>query len=195
MNIFLGPPLSVSLLPQWARADPASPGGLPIPLGGSLDLLWALWGQLIPWPGPILTCICPLSSLLGRLHWTQLWGHLLSMQVFHRCRIYQANLGDLIQGLCSCTERVPFLFLSRTTPGAQLWFWPHLCMCATLRHLFPAQVRGSESSRCLGHTCSLRPGCARVACSGGGRQAVVTNCGGSLWWESLPVAMEAGAGV
>ena len=68
-------------------------------------------------------------------------------------------------------------------------------LCAILRCLFPAQVRGSKSSGCLGHTYSLRPGGAQIACSVGSQQAVVTNCSGSLWWESLPVPVEAGAGV
>lgn len=27
--------------------------------------------------------------------------------------------------------RFPFLFLSCTVLGAQLWFWPHLCICTT----------------------------------------------------------------
>ena len=77
---------------------------------------------------------------------------------FHRCRTYPADIGDLIHSLGSCTERFPFLFLSRTAPGAQLWFWPHLCVCAALRCLLLAQARGSESSGCLGHVYSLKPG-------------------------------------
>ena len=107
---------------------------------------------------PNSLCTCPQSPLLWRVDQSQLWEYSLSIQVFHRRRIYQANLGDLNHGLCNCTERFPFLLLSRTTPRAQLWFWPHLCVCATLRHLFLVQARGRESSGCLGHTYSLRLG-------------------------------------
>ena len=34
-------------------------------------------------------------------------------------------------------ERFSILFLSRPAPGAQLWFYPHLCMWATYRSLLP----------------------------------------------------------
>lgn len=59
-------------------------------------------------------------------------------------KIYQANCGYLIHGLCSYTERFSFLFFSHTAPGAQLWFCPHFCLWATLRHLFPNQARGKQ---------------------------------------------------
>ena len=104
--------------------------------------------------------------------------------------------------MCSCTERFPFLFPSCTAPGAQLWFQPHFCVCATLRHLFSAQARGSKRSGRLGHTCSLRPGRGTVATLGyaqsvcGSRepQAVAANWGSlalvgvpfqSLWRQGL----------
>ena len=78
----------------------ASPGGPPLPLGWSLDLLWALWGQLRLWSGPTLMCACPQSPQLPELDWLPLWEH-SSIQVFHRCRVYQADRGHLICGLCS----------------------------------------------------------------------------------------------
>ena len=74
----------------------------------------------------------------------------MSIQTFHRCRVYQADHWDLICGLCSCTERFPFPFLSQTAPGAQLWFWPHLCMRATLRFLFATQVRERQKQWPIG---------------------------------------------
>ena len=144
-NIFLGPELSVCLFPPWATANPASLGGPPIPLGRSLDPLWALWGQLRCWCGQTPLCPCPPNPQLLKLDQSQLWEH-SSIQPFHRLRVYQANHGDLILSLHSCMERFPFLFLSHTAPGAQFWFWPHLHMWATLRHLFPAQARGVKSS-------------------------------------------------
>ena len=39
--------------------------------------------------------------------------------------------GVSIHGLHSCKERFQLYFLSCTSPGAQLWFQPHLCMWAT----------------------------------------------------------------
>ena len=151
----------------------ASPGGPPIPLGRSLDLLWALWDQLRHWPGPTHTCTCPQSPLMLRLAQSHLWEHSLSIQIFHRCRIYQVDHGDLICSLCSCTGRFPFPFFSLTAPGAQLWFWPHLCMCTILRPLLPAQARWSKSSGWLGHTYSLSLGRGNAATVG-----VYGNC---LW--------------
>ena len=68
----------------------------------------------------------------------------MSIQVFHRCRIYQADCGDLICCSCSCTGIFPFLFFGLTDPGVQLWFWLCLCMWAALRHLFPTQARGGR---------------------------------------------------
>ena len=102
-----------------------------------------------------------------------LWEHLLCIQVFHWCRIYQADSRDLIHSLYSCTERFPFLFLSHTAPGVQLCFWPHPCMCVTLSCLFHIQVRRSESSIWLGHTYSLGLGRGIAATAG-----VCANC---LW--------------
>ena len=84
--------------------------------------------------------------------------------------------------LVQLQERFPFLFLSLTAAGAQLWFWPHLCVCTALRCLLLAQVRGSKSSGWLRHTYSLRPGKGVaattgvwwIACSSGDWQAVAT---------------------
>ena len=130
---------------------PASPGGPPILLGRSLDPLWALWGQLRLWSGPTPVCTCPQIPHLLKLDQGQLWDHSLSIQIFHRCRVYQADHRDLICGLCSCRKRFLLVFLSHTAPVAQLWFWPHLCVWTTLRHLFPALARGSGSNGWLGH--------------------------------------------
>ena len=71
-----------------------------MPLGWSLDLLWALRGQLRLWSGPTLVCACPQSPQLPELDRFHLWEH-SSIQIFHRCRVYQADHGDLICGMCS----------------------------------------------------------------------------------------------
>ena len=33
-------------------------------------------------------------------------------------------------------EKLPFLILFHTGPRVHLWFWPHLFVWVTLRHLF-----------------------------------------------------------
>ena len=78
-----------------------SPRGSPLPLGWSLDLPWALWGPLRLWSGPIPACACPQSPQLLELDRFHLWEHSLSTQIFHRCRVYLADCGDLICSLYS----------------------------------------------------------------------------------------------
>lgn len=136
------------------QPTPASPVGPHITLGRSVDLLWALWGQL--------TLICPIScqylhpkSTAAKFRLVSVVGTLVYSYVPWKQDLTNQSQ-DLIYGLCSCMERFPFLFLSCTIPGAQLLFWPPLCMWATLSHLFPTQVRGSKSSSWLGYTYSLR---------------------------------------
>ena len=90
----------------------------------------------------------------------------LSIQIFLRCWISQANHRSLICGLCSCMERFQFFVFSHTAPGAQLWFWPQLCMWAILRHLLPTQVRGDKGSNWVGHACSVRWERDKVAMTG-----------------------------
>ena len=86
--------------PSEPQPTPASPGGPLIPLGRSLDSVWALWGQLRHWPGPTPVCTCPQSPQLLKLGWSQLWEYSLSIQIFYRCRVYQADHGDLASPLC-----------------------------------------------------------------------------------------------
>ena len=79
----------------------ASPRGPPLPLGWSLDLLWALWEPLRLWSGPIPACAGPQSPQLPELDCFHLWEHSLSAQIFHRHRVYLADDGDLICSLNS----------------------------------------------------------------------------------------------
>lgn len=118
-------------------------GGPLIPLARSLDLLWALWHSLI-YLSPVL--------LLLKLYWSQQREQSFSVQMFS-----EAGFTKLIARISSTAcvgsmGRFPFLFLSCTVLGAQLWFWPHLCICTTLMYLLPLQSRGSKSSSWLGHT-------------------------------------------
>ena len=84
--------------PQPTSACPRAPA---LPLGWSLDLLWALWGppQTLIWP---ISRVCwpqsPKLPELGRFH---LWEHSLSTQMFHRCRVFLADCVDLICSLYS----------------------------------------------------------------------------------------------
>lgn len=66
INIFLGPPLSVSLLPQWATA-PASQGGFSLSLGRFLDLLWALWNSHMDLPPKSTAAKARRVSAVGTL--------------------------------------------------------------------------------------------------------------------------------
>ena len=70
--------------------------------------------QTLTWP--TAACTVPQSPQLLELDQFHLWEHSLSIQIFHRCRVYKANCGNLTCGLCSCPERFLFLFLSRPTP-------------------------------------------------------------------------------
>ena len=81
-----------------------SPRSSPLPLGWSLDLLWALCGPLRLWPGPVLACVCPQSPQLPELDCFHLWEHSLSTKIFHRHRVYLTDCGDLICSLYSWWE-------------------------------------------------------------------------------------------
>ena len=83
-------------------------------------------------------------------------------------------------------ERFQFPFMSHC-PWAQLGFWPQLCLCGTLRDLFPTRARGSKSNRRLGHTHSLRPEWSKAA-TAGVRAEESGAC--SLWCKSLPMPVE-----
>ena len=156
---------------QLISAYPESP---PIPVSRSLDLLWALWGQLRLWLGLTPACTCPQSPQLPQSPQPQLWEQLLSIQVFHRFRVYPVYWGDLIHYFWGCMGIFPFVFFGHTAPGVQFWFWSHLCVWAALRHLFPAQARGRERSCCLGVAYWFR--------LGGGRNMAVTV---GMWKECL----------
>ena len=83
------------------QATSASPRGSPLSLCWSVDLLWALWGALRLWSGPVPACACPQSPQLPELDHFHLWEHSLSTQTFHRCQVYLADCRDLICRLYS----------------------------------------------------------------------------------------------
>ena len=148
-----------------------SPGGPLKRLGMSLVPLWALWGLLRLWPGPTPVCTSPQNPQLLELDQFHLWE--LSIQIFHRCRVYQDDCRDLICGLCSCMGILLFLFLSCPAPRVQLWFYPHLCVWTTHRSLLlrlpwstrvcPGEDRVQRWHDCLGwrgpggHKCMGKP--------------------------------------
>ena len=85
-----------------------------------------------------------------------MWGH-LSVQIFHRCSVYQANCGDLI--FCfQLHMRGLFLFSHIAPDHIVLVLYSHLPLYAALLHLFPAQTGGGES---IGWACSLSLGRGR----------------------------------
>ena len=98
------------------------------------------------------------------------------------CRrlIYWSYRGGSIHSLCSCTRDFSLSALVAQPLGLLLWFWPYLCMWATLRHLLSAQARGSRGSNWLGQACSLM----------WERQEMVTDWGvcAQLQWHSLSSA-------
>ena len=100
-NIFLGSQLLVSLPLLSATAPLHLPRRPSNAYRLVSDLLCALWGQLRLWSGPTPTCACPQSPQLPELDWFHLREHLLSIQIFHSCRVYQAICRDLIWGFCS----------------------------------------------------------------------------------------------
>ena len=170
------------------EATSASPGGLPVPLGRSWELLSTLWGQLrLTWPnsymylspnsiaakGRPVSIVGTEGGLLKDFQWDgkdlNLESRHFQLSSFH-CSLKKSNaqsrtgsglfrystdtgftklISDLTHDLCRCMERLLF-FLSFTAPGAQLWFWPHLCMCTTLRCLFSAQARGKKAAPAWG---------------------------------------------
>lgn len=92
------------------------------------------------------------SAAAAKTILSQQWEQSFSVQMFP-----EAGFTKLIARISSTAcvgsmGRFPFLFLSCTVLGAQLWFWPHLCICTTLMYLLPLQSRGSKSSSWLGHT-------------------------------------------
>lgn len=119
-----------------------SPGDPPIPLGRTLSLLWALYGQLRLWPVPILVCTCSQSPLL-KLDRSQLW------KICYLFR-YSTDLPSWSWGfnlwLVQLNGKISFPFPWFHPRGSTLVLAPSLWH-NNLRHLFPAQVSRSESSR------------------------------------------------
>lgn len=139
-NIFPGASSMVPTSTVSQNQHSTSPGGPPIPLGRTLSLLWALYGQL-----RLLTCpnsCVLLPSPLLKLDRSQLW------KICYLFR-YSTDLPSWSWGfnlwLGSWMGRFPFLFLSFTL-GVQLWFG-HSHWVQQPQTPFPCPVSRSESSR------------------------------------------------
>ena len=143
----------------------ASPRGPPLPLGWSLDMLWALWISLRLWSGPIPVCAGPQSPQLPELDRFHLWEHSLSAQIFHRRRVYLSDHEDLICSLYSWWKdfrssslvapslefSFGFIPTSACGPPTGVWSW------GCLRALGSASVRtGSSGGMVLGSWEPLR---------------------------------------
>ena len=102
----------------------ASSGDCPMPLCWSLDLLWALWGQLRFWSGPTRVCACPQSPQLPVVDHFHFWEYSLSFQIFHRHRVYLADYRDLICRLCNWWKDLRSSFLVAPPLGLSCVFTP-----------------------------------------------------------------------
>ena len=72
--------------------------------------------QTLVWPN---SCVCcPQNPQLPELDHFHLWEHSLSTQIFHRCRVYLADHGDLICSLYSWCKG----FWSSSLVTLSLWF-------------------------------------------------------------------------
>ena len=120
------------LSPTVRSSQSAYSGSPPILLGSSLDLPWALWGQLRLRSGLALACTCFQSPPLPpKVHSLKQLGE------------YHPNLGNLLW----LHKQVSFLF-SHTTPGVLHFVFGPACVCkAVLWHLFPTQTRGGRKKR------------------------------------------------
>ena len=163
----------------------ASPRASPLPLGWSLDLLWALWGttQTLTWPNSCLCC--PQSPQLPELDCFHLREHSLSIQIFHRCRVHLADSRDLICSLyiwwkdfwssSLVTPSLGFSFgfipTSACGPPTRVWSWSCLgalgsvpvrtvCRCGTIACI-------AEPQRHQMHMEASSHGCKRYGLSFG----------------------------
>lgn len=143
-NIFLEPLLSMFLLPQWARAKSHILSRL-----SNTSRYFSV--SAVDTVEPAQTLTLPnshkyLPSVSSAVKAKQV--SIVETFVAYSCVPEMQDLpslhGDWVHSLCSYTERYLFLFLSCTAPGAQVWFWPNLFVCLTLKYLFLAQMRGNE---------------------------------------------------
>lgn len=130
-TIFLWPQLSVSLPPQWGSSQSIFSGRPPIFLGTSLDLLWALWGQLRFWFGIILPCTCFQSSQLPLNSTASNMGTLIVYWDIPQMQSLPRQLQGFTPLLLSLHEQIPFILFGHTAPGAQLCFCPS-SVCPTV---------------------------------------------------------------
>ena len=154
--------LSVSVLvPTVSSSQVVYSGSPPIFLGISLDLLWSLWDQLRLWYGPTPACTCFQNSQLPPKSAASNVGTLVVYSDIPQIQGLASQQRGFNTVLLWLQEQISFLFSTPTALGDQLWFWPHLCLYAALRHLFPIErvtgrkARGSqvEEIDCNCQTC------------------------------------------
>ena len=109
---------------------------------------------------------------------SSIWDDLLSVQVFHRCRVHQVDCGYLIHCSWGCWEKFPFLFFAQLL-GFSFGFGPtSVCrlpegVCSLLRQ---DKVKGAADSGALAHSGRGEGGVwsAGQACGGRGHHDVAT---------------------
>ena len=135
---------------------------------------------------------CPQSPQLLKLDWSQLWRHSVSVQTFHRCRVYQVHRRDLI---CSSpnAERALFPFLIAQPLGLSFGFhplcmWPPTLLMGHPRGLISAQERGDETVVDWGTPSHSDPGRDKVATTGARMQCLWQQRPAGTDWDA-PVAV------
>ena len=171
------------LTPTVSTNQSVYPGSPPIFLGRSLDLLWALWGQLKLWSGLLqLVLASKVHNCLQSQH-PQIRGNTYCLFRYSTDAGFTKPIAGFTNPLLlQLHKRIPFLFFGHIAPGAQLWFGPTSSPVSAL-FLFPAQTRRGESSGWLRLTYSghgewriwqSQLGCIGSACGSRGWQEVAT---------------------
>ena len=133
-----------------SSSQAAYSGSPPIFLGISLDLLWSLWGQLRLWYGLTPACTCFQNSQLPPKSAASNVGTLVVYSDIPQIQGLSSQQRGFNTVLLRLHEQISFFFSAHTALGDQLWFWPHLCLYAAFRHLFPIErvtgrkARGSQ---------------------------------------------------
>ena len=117
-----------------SQSIPASPGSPPILLGSSLDLLWALWGQVRCWSCLTSMCIRPQSALLPPKPTVSTVGTLV-----YSCM-------PQIQGLPSWLRGFNLLLLQLHRDISLSLLWSHGPSCSALILALPLHVGHPQGS-------------------------------------------------
>ena len=146
------------LSPTVRSSQSAYSGSPPILLGSSLDLPWALWGQLRLRSGLALACTCFQSPPLPpKSTVSSNWGNFIP--TWGIC--------------CGCTSKFPSSLATQPLVCSILVLALPVFVGCPLA-CFPPRLGEGDRSSCFGLTCSVWPGRGRDAA------VTVVMCGDSL---------------